>query len=90
MASSAKRDDPVATASQITHAIAVASGLRGVGESSIAGLLAVALNRHGLRVGLLDADITGTNIPECSVSANILLWADCKKSCPLYHGAASS
>ena len=63
MANSARRGDPVTTASQITHVIAVASGVRDVGKSSIAGLLAVALNRHGLEVGLLDADITGARIP---------------------------
>ena len=63
MANSARRGDPVTTASQMTHVIAVASGLRDVGKSSIAGLLAAALNRHGLTVGLLDADITGARIP---------------------------
>jgi Mrp family chromosome partitioning ATPase len=63
MANSAKRDDPVAKDSQITHVIAVASGIRGVGKSSIAGLLAAALCRYRLRVGLLDADITSASIP---------------------------
>jgi Mrp family chromosome partitioning ATPase len=63
MANSAKRDDPVSKDSQITHVIAVASGIRGVGKSSIAGLLAAALCRYGLRVGLLDADITSASIP---------------------------
>jgi Mrp family chromosome partitioning ATPase len=63
MANSAERDDPVARDSQITHAIAVASGIRGVGKSSIAGLLAAALCRYRLRVGLLDADITSASIP---------------------------
>jgi Mrp family chromosome partitioning ATPase len=44
--------------------IAVASGKGGVGKSSVAALLAVALNRQGKRVGVLDADITGPSIPK--------------------------
>jgi Mrp family chromosome partitioning ATPase len=43
MADPARRCDPVATASQKTHVIAVASGLRDVGKSSIAGLWTAAL-----------------------------------------------
>lgn len=43
--------------------IAVMSGKGGVGKSSLAALLAVALRRRGHRVGLLDADITGPSIP---------------------------
>ncbi|MBN1643111.1 MAG: Mrp/NBP35 family ATP-binding protein [Anaerolineae bacterium] len=48
---------------QIAHVIAVLSGKGGVGKSSVAALLAVALRRRGLRVGVLDADITGPSIP---------------------------
>jgi Mrp family chromosome partitioning ATPase len=62
MTNSARCGDPVTTASQMTHVIAVASGLRGVGKSSIAGLLATTLNRRGLTVGLLDADSTSASI----------------------------
>jgi Mrp family chromosome partitioning ATPase len=47
----------------IAHVLAVVSGKGGVGKSSVAGLLAVALRRKGYRVGLLDADITGPSIP---------------------------
>lgn len=49
---------------KIAHVIAVLSGKGGVGKSSVAALLAVALQRRGLRVGVLDADITGPSQPK--------------------------
>jgi Mrp family chromosome partitioning ATPase len=48
----------------IRHVVAVMSGKGGVGKSSVAALLAVALRRQGKRVGVLDADITGPSIPK--------------------------
>jgi Mrp family chromosome partitioning ATPase len=47
----------------IKRVLAVMSGKGGVGKSSVAAMLAVALQRQGKRTGVLDADITGPSIP---------------------------
>jgi ATP-binding protein involved in chromosome partitioning len=47
----------------IDHVIAVSSGKGGVGKSTVAANLAAALVEAGRRVGLLDADVYGPNVP---------------------------
>lgn len=50
------------TGGKIRHIVAVMSGKGGVGKSLVTGLLAVSLQRQGLKVGILDGDITGPSI----------------------------
>lgn len=48
----------------VKRILAVASGKGGVGKSTIAANLAVALSRQGLNIALVDADIFGPSIPK--------------------------
>lgn len=47
----------------VKKVIAVVSGKGGVGKSTVTSMLAVAMNRKGNRVAVLDADITGPSAP---------------------------
>ena len=47
----------------VTHLIAVGSGKGGVGKTTVSVNLAVALAAMGYKVGLLDADVYGPNVP---------------------------
>ena len=61
-----QNQNPLANAAAlpgVQHVVAVASGKGGVGKSTVATNLAVALGMSGLRTGLLDADIYGPSIP---------------------------
>jgi len=65
MAISQEEDSrPASPLNDIVHVVAVLSGKGGVGKSSVAAMLAVALRRREKEVGVLDADITGPSIPK--------------------------
>ena len=49
---------------EIKHKIMVLSGKGGVGKSTVATGLALSLARRGMKVGLMDIDITGPNVPK--------------------------
>ena len=51
--------------STVKHVIAVVSGKGGVGKSMVTSMLAVTMNRRGMKTAILDADMTGPSIPKC-------------------------
>jgi ATP-binding protein involved in chromosome partitioning len=62
MAHSSAMPEPVALPG-ISKIIAIGSGKGGVGKTTVAVNLAIALSKLGQRVGLVDADIYGPNVP---------------------------
>lgn len=57
------RDAPHPQAS-IRRVVGICSGKGGVGKSLVTALTAIGLTRQGLKVGILDADITGPSVPK--------------------------
>ena len=55
---------PANAHSNVKKVIAIVSGKGGVGKSTVTASLAVAMERRGKKVGVLDADITGPSIPK--------------------------
>jgi ATP-binding protein involved in chromosome partitioning len=73
-------DDPCPT---VANVILVMSGKGGVGKSTVATNLALALRRAGAEVGLLDADMYGPSIPTMLGVSGRPVSADGKKFLPL-------
>ena len=56
----------------VKHIIGIASGKGGVGKSTVAVNLAVALARLGYKVGLADADVYGPSVPKMTASEGMI------------------
>ncbi len=63
---------------QVKNVIAVSSGKGGVGKSTVAANLAVALAGLGYKVGLLDADVLGPSMPKMFHMENESIFAEMK------------
>lgn len=71
---------------QVKSTIAVGSGKGGVGKSTVAANLAVALQRSGAKVGLLDTDVYGPSVPHLMGSTTGPAVVEGKISPPVAYG----
>ena len=62
--------------SNVKKVIGVVSGKGGVGKSMVTSLMAVTMNRRGLKSAVLDADITGPSIPRAFGVKGMLMGTD--------------
>ena len=67
---------PANALSDVKHVIGVVSGKGGVGKSLVTSMLAVLLQREGLKVGILDADVTGPSIPKAFGMHDVEVYGD--------------
>lgn len=70
----------------VKNTVAVASGKGGVGKSTVAVNLAVALHRGGAKVGLMDTDVYGPSIPHLMGSQTAPTVVEGKLEPPTQHG----
>jgi len=70
----------------VKHIIAIGSGKGGVGKSTTAVNLAVALKKLGARVGLMDADIYGPSLPKLMGLSEAPVEMNGKIAPPVIHG----
>jgi Mrp family chromosome partitioning ATPase len=63
MATADNEQNMTSQVNHVRHVLAVTGGKGGVGKSLVSAMAAVELARRGLKVGILDADITGPSIP---------------------------
>jgi ATP-binding protein involved in chromosome partitioning len=71
---------------QVKNTVAVASGKGGVGKSTIAANLAVALMRTGAKVGLMDTDVYGPSVPALMGGSEQPRVVEGKIEPPVEHG----
>ena len=72
----AARPEPGKLLPFVKNVIAVSSGKGGVGKSTVAANLAVALAKLGYKVGLLDADIFGPSVPKMFQVEDLLTFQE--------------